>query len=574
MIEKKAQGGSGGGLTDIDIISSRNTIEVEREGNVFDVNVASEGTRNFYVKNFKEFMDAVKVCGQSYVDGDPVQNVIQLLDHIDMTAPTADDAAEYVVNMVSLIDLANKKYNFSTFLYRTKIISYGQKRALQTVFPENGALDTWQISAIRLVCENIVIGGELSVWRDYFHHGSTSGDLPARYQRYLFNASGNFYYDFLSCDITCCGAPQNEANSFNPFMKMGNGSSTSAGLYVTWLRMENCRFTAGGDTTSSGHANLNAPIVINSDYHQNRSKEFSFKQMSKQVNDSSIETNVPNIQLRSDDPSSVESNWESYKWSVFSDGTVLFSCAISEDCIVFTPKLAVNDLYLQGTELTPEGNPPTENYVSLVELLKKSNITFDFGTTNSGQTLLCVADVTSLMTGHIQPVGLAGMLVALPPSSAIGSDVALQRIIAYGSSSAYPRLMMDNDTNEGIAPYVIQYSSKYYLALSRKRAERYTKVSLLGQTYGLNITPFCLYSNPAGTSWFSDEGHTQTVSLSFVRNPEAIRTWFGGTTDKVVAGDGSLLNWGDKLGYWIGTTANLPAVGSREANKLYITTDY
>ena len=30
----------------------------------------------------------------------------------------------------------------------------------------------------------------------------------------------------------------------------------------------------------------------------------------------------------------------------------------------------------------------------------------------------------------------------------------------------------------------------------------------------------------------------------------------------------------DKLGYWIGLTANLPPVGSREANKLYITTDY
>ena len=567
------KGTGGGGLTDIAIISSRNTIEVEREGNVFDVNIAGE-TREFYVKDFTEFMDAVKTCAEAYLADDPVQNVIKLLDHIDMTEPTEEDEAKYVVNGNALIDRANKEYHFGVYLYRTKIVSHGQQRALQLLYPVTGQyFDIWQISVVRFICENIGIGGEIAVWSDHFHHGSVA-NLPVRFQRYLLSSNGNFYYWLKDCTITCCGAPQNELNSFNPFIKMGNASNSSAGLWVTNLTLENSRFIAGDHAVNGGHANLNAPIVINSEYRQNRAKEITFKQMSKQVNDSDLETNVPNIQLRSDVPNDVKSNWESYKWSTFSDGSVLFSCDVSEDCIIFTPKLAVNDLYLQGTELTPEGNPPTENYVSLVEILKKINITFDFGATNSGQTLLCVADVTSLMTGHIQPVGLAGMLVALPPSSAIGSEVVLQRIIAYGSSSPYPRLMIDNDTNEGIAPFIIQYSSKYYLALSRKRSEFYTKVSLLGQTYGLNISPFRLYSNPAGTSWFSDEGHTQTVSLSFVRNPEAIRTWFGGTTDKVVAGDGSLLNWSDKLGYWIGTTANLPTVGSREANKLYITTDY
>lgn len=573
MIEKKAQGGSGGGMTDIAIISSRNTIEVSRSGDIFDVNVANEDSRNFFVKNFHEFMDAVQTIANLYIAGDKVGNVIQLIGNIDMTDPSAEDEANYILsNGDNLIDRANMTYNFRQYLHYTKIVSYGAKRSLQLLTPNAArtAYDTWQFNVIRLTAENIGIGGDIAAWIDEFKHGYVSRSLPCEFQRYLFSSPGNVYYDLRSCNITCAGASQNTPNAFNPLIKMDN--TLNAGIWISAMYFTDCRFIAGRSLLTPD-PDLNAPIVINSNWFEERRKILQLKQMSKEVNDTVLETGAPNIQIRTDDVNQAQTTWESYQWEVSTDGTALVSCSAGEDCLAFAPKLALNDLYLQGTELTPAGNPPTENYVSLVEILKKINITFDFGATNSGQTLLCIADVTSMMTGHFQSVGIAGMLFALPQPSASGNDVALQRIIAYGKSE-YPRLRIDNDTNEGIAPFVIQYSSKYYLALRRKRSERYTKVSLLGQTYGLNITPFCLYSNPAGTSWFSDEDHTQTITLSFVRNPEAIKTWFGGTTDNVVAGDGSLLNWGDKLGYWIGTTANLPAVGSRESNKLYITTDY
>lgn len=568
------KGTGGGGLTDIDIISSRNTIEVSRSGNIFDVNVANEDSRNFFVKNFHEFMDAVQTIANLYISGDTVGNVIQLLGNIDMTDPTVDDEANYVLsNGDYLIDLPNKTYNFRQYLRYTKIVSYGAYRVLQLLHPNVGrtAYDTWQLNIIRLTAENIGIGGDIAAWIDEFKHGDVSRSLPCEFQRYLFSSPGNVYYDLRSCNITCAGASQTTPNAFNPLLTMGN--TLNASLWVSAMYLTDCRFIAGR-SLNTPDPNLNAPIVINSNWFENRRKILQFKQMSKEVNDTVAETGAPNIQIRTDNVAQAQTTWRSHQWEVSTDGTVLVSCSAGDDCLAFAPKLALNDLYLQGTELTPAGNPPTDNYVSLVEILQKSNITFDFGGTNSGQTLLCIADVTSLMTGHFQPVGLAGMLVALPPSSVSGSNVVLQRIIAYGSSNEYPRLMIDNDTNEGIAPFVIQYSSKYYLALRRKRSENYTKVSLLGQTYGLNISPFLLYSNPAGTSWFSDEGHSQTITLSFVRNPEAIRTWFGGTTDKVVAGDGSLLNWNDKLGYWIGETDNLPPVGSRDAGKLYVTTDY
>jgi len=606
------KGTGGGGLTDIDIISSRNTIEVEREGDVFDVNIAGE-TREFYVKNFTEFMDAVKTCAEAYLSNDPVQNVIKLLDHIDMTVPTEEDEAKYVVNGNALIDRANKKYNFGVYLYRTKIVSHGQQRALQLLYPVTGQyFDTWQISVVRFICENIGLGGEIAVWSDHFHPGSVA-NLPVRFQRYLLSSNGNFYYWLKDCTITCCGAPQNEVNSFNPFIQMGNASNSSAGLWVTNLTLDNCRFTAGDHAVNGGHANLNAPIVINSEYRQNRAKEINFKQLSKQVNDSAEETNVPNIQLRSDVPNDVRSNWESYKWSTFSDGSVLFSCDVSEDCIIFTPKLAVNDLYLQGTPLTPPGNPPTENFVSLVSLLQNQGrqvidsqyLEYFIGQITGNDDFVRVdgnivlsrffeysnnfiffdehSHIDVEKTLYLMPIRGYVQLCGLLYGTDYGVSATCQTIYAEcgGVGNTILKNSVKGASAQGLKSAdieVIEYNGENYLALVKNWSggDLFLKgYSSLTQEE-IDEDLILLYYDGTRQKWYSDSDLTQEVSFTVLetsgRFPASLD--FGGNTTQVVAGDGTLLNWSDKLGYWIGTTANLPAVGSRESNKLYITTDY
>lgn len=364
-------GGGGGGGTDLNFISSRNTIEVEREGDTVDLNVAGDSTRNFLVKNFNEFMDAVKTCGELYVGGDKTQNVIQLLDHIDMTSPTADDEAYYVVEGNPLIDRTNMRYNFTKYLWNTKIVSYGQTRALQLMCPNqsNTALDTWQIKVIRFFCENLSIGGEIATWKNYFKHNpSLPGNLPVQYQRYLLASDGNLYYDFKDCNITCCGAAQGVANSYNPFVSMGSSFYSDYGLWASAFYMKNCMFISGRDTGGNSDGNLNAPIVINSNFHENRRKILSFKQMAKQVNATSLETGVPNIQIRSDVDYST--NWQTYKWEVSTDGTSLISCQFGINCMTFSTHLALNDLYIQGQPtLQPEGATNTYDWVSLVDVL-------------------------------------------------------------------------------------------------------------------------------------------------------------------------------------------------------------
>ena len=365
--ENSGNGGGGGG-TNLNIISSRNTIEVEREGNTVDLNVANDESRNFFVRNFHELMDAIQTIANLYISGDTKGNVIQLLGNIDMTAPTVDDEDNYVLsNGDNLIDIPNKTYNLRQYLRYTKIVSYGSKRALQLLHPNSSrtAYDTWQLNVIRFTAENLSIGGDIAAWIGEFGHGDVGRNLPCEYQRYMFSSPGNILYDIKDCYITCCGANQTTPNSFNPFLSMGG--TLNAGLWVSSLNMTNCQFIAGRSLTTTD-PNLNAPIVINCNWFENRSKTVILKQMTKQVNDTELETGVPNIQIRTDNTASATTAWSSHKWEVATDGTALIFCVV-DDCMVFAPKLALNDLYLEGTPLTPPSATPTEDKVSLVEEL-------------------------------------------------------------------------------------------------------------------------------------------------------------------------------------------------------------
>lgn len=125
---------------------------------------------------------------------------------------------------------------------------------------------------------------------------------------------------------------------------------------------------------------------------------------------------------------------------------------------------------------------------------------------------------------------------------------------------------------------VIEYNGENYLAL----VKNWSGGDLFLKGYS-NLTQedidddlILLYYDGTRQKWYSDSDLTQEVSFTVLetsgRYPASLD--FGGTSSQVVAGDGGLLNWGDKLGFWVGVTSALPPVGSREPNVLYITTDY
>lgn len=614
MLEKKNQGGNGGGGgADIDIISSRNTIEVSRSGDIFDVNVANEDSRNFFVKNFHEFMDAVQTIANLYIDGDTVGNVIQLLGNIDMTAPTADDEANYVLsNGDYLIDLPNKTYNLRQYLRYTKIVSYGAKRVLQLLHPNAArtSYDTFQLNVIRLTAENIGIGGDIAAWIDEFHHGDVSRSLPCEFQRYLFSSPGNVYYDLRSCNITCSGASQTTPNAFNPLLTMGN--TLNAGLWVSAMYLTDCRFIAGR-SLNTPDPNLNAPIVINSNWFENRRKILQFKQMSKEVNDTVAETGAPNIQIRTDNVAQAQTTWRSHQWEVTTDGTALVSCSAGEDCLAFAPKLALNDLYLQGTPLTPPGNPPTKNFVSLVSLLQNQgrqvidsqSLEYFIGQINGNDDFVRVdgnvvfsrffeysnnfiffdahGHIDVEKTLYLMPIRGYVQLCGLLYGTNYGESATCQTIYAEcgGVGNSILKNSVKGARAQGLKSAdieVIEYNGENYLALVKNWSggDLFIKgYSSLTQEE-IDEDLILLYYDGTRQKWYSDSDLTQEVSFTVLetsgRFPASLD--FGGNTSQVVAGDGTFLNWGDKLGYWEGQTADLPPIGSREANKLYITTDY
>ena len=376
-------GGGGGGGTDLHIISSRNTIEVEREGDTVDLNVAGEDSIQIYVTNLDELLGAVKFVGEKFVQQDSTSCVISIMKNIDMTSPTQAQAAQYTVNGNSLVDLQNKTYKFGKYLRNTRIVSEGSRRILQLLYPvySNGSvnhMDSWSIEVEHITMNNTDLGGGCASWESITNHpASIPKNTPIQLSRYLVKSNGNCSYYFENCSFPVCGANQND-NSYNPFIQEGSGDNRPT-IYHTNISLVNCYFYHGSDSTGSMYNHTNAPIVIDALYHGAYQKKLVLIGLRKDINNTSKETGVPNIQIRSNQSQS------SYPWQITSDGTALVSHQYGESSLVLKSRVAVNDVLIQGQPtLQPEGATNTYDWVSLTEELNKRkplNITDDNSTT-------------------------------------------------------------------------------------------------------------------------------------------------------------------------------------------------
>ena len=367
-------GGGGGGTTDVTIYSSRNTITAEEVSpGEWDVNVASESSLRYLIHNFDEFMDASVEVAKKVLNDDPTNCVFQIVQDIDMTSPTAEQASLYRVNGSSLIDITNKRYNFGKYFYRTTIMCDGTARTIQLTYPNGTNLDTWTFGAEWIRMNNVVFGGGVSSYARFPNHGAPHVDT-VNFSRYLVRSNGNLNYVFENCEITCCGA---SFDSFNPFIFEGNGSNNSGtpSLYHTRLRLENCYFFHGADMGGSVYNQTVAPIVIHSEQGGGMERSFKIKQLTKSVGQLEAELGLPNIQIRSYNPgttsfNNIKTTWEARPWQTTGDGTALISCEVSPECLIFQTKVAVNDVFIQGQPtLQPEGATNTYNWVSLSELI-------------------------------------------------------------------------------------------------------------------------------------------------------------------------------------------------------------
>lgn len=196
---------------------------------------------------------------------------------------------------------------------------------------------------------------------------------------------------------------------------------------------------------------------------------------------------------------------------------------------------------------------------------------------NNDSRLILVAEVSSSNNRARQLNGLVYYNI----SSENVVDGCLQKIYVswnHGSYSVKTDLLAQDGEILPIKPCIVQYQNKYYIAL--QQIGKHSNIYFLGrQTLDLSahITPTALYYNSQTGKWYSDASRTSEVTVTFYAEPErfpANYLDFGGNSSQVVAGDGTFLNWGEKLGFWVGVTSALPPVGSRETNVLYITTDY
>lgn len=355
---------SEGGGEGENIYSSTHSISTEKTEEGWDINVNGDKSLRIYVNNFHEFMDAILLVADKYDKGDKTNCVIQLMNDIDMTAPTAEDEQNYVLGSHSFIERSNKRYNFGIYLYYTSIVCDGTKRILQTIFPRSGTLDTWTLQCEKIMYDNVNIGGNITKY-DQIHGTHTPQNTVPAFSRYLLRSNGNPSIKIHNCQITCCGADQEDPDSYNPFIEIGTGSNTSAGLYHSRIEITNCLFFHGGSSGGESWANCNAPIVIYSRYDQNYQRTFIAKQLSKSINDTEAETGVPNIQFRS--PNLVYRN----PWEVETDGTCLVSHDHGDEYLILKSRTAINDMFIQGQpDFQPEGASNTYNWVSLVDELK------------------------------------------------------------------------------------------------------------------------------------------------------------------------------------------------------------
>lgn len=363
-------GGGGGGTTDVTIYSSRNTIDAEEVApGEWDINVAGEDSILIYVKNLDELLAAVRFTGNKYVNGDKTSCVISIMNDINMTSPTQAQADLYKVNNVSLVDLANKTYKFGMYLRYTRIISEGAMRVLQLMYPVyNGStvdhMDTWTVQVERIQLYNTDLGGSCSAYETITNHPSSIPKNTAiQFSRYLIKSGGNCSYYFDGCRFPVCGANQSSPTSFNPFISEGSNSNTPY-IYHTTITLTNCSLISGSDSTGSMYANLNAPIVIEGLYNGNYQKKLTLLSLRKDINTTSAETGVANIQIRSNQSQA------SNPWQITSDGTALVSHQYGESSIVLKTAVAVNDVLIQGQpDLQPEDATNTYNWVSLSKLI-------------------------------------------------------------------------------------------------------------------------------------------------------------------------------------------------------------
>lgn len=349
-----------------ELYSSTNTVSIDKTEEGVDINVNGEDTLRIYVKNFNEFMDAVLVVGNKYAAGDTTNCVIQLLDNIDMTAPSSDDEDYYKIGGNKLIDRTNKTYLFAKYLSRTSIISDGTRKSLLTIFYQNSYIDTWSIKVEKTKFENINLGGVFTLYKQI--HGGNQKDVPIKFSRFLLQSSGNCDIRIFDCMITCCGANQDDG-SRNPLMRIGSASNTPE-FYHCRIELHNCDFYHGTDMTTGTHfwAHCNAPIEIENYYHQNYNFYFTALGLTKSVNLTAKETGVPNFRILSKNASGT---LYSETWEVVSDGTSLISHYSGGSCIPQVRRLATNDIYIQGDEdMQPSGATNTYNWISLVDELK------------------------------------------------------------------------------------------------------------------------------------------------------------------------------------------------------------
>lgn len=621
--ENKGNGGGGSQPTEkITLISSRNTITCDETATGYDINVANEEALRYVIHNFKEFMEAAVDIGQNRY-ASKTSCVMQLVNDIDMTSPTQEDEDLYKVDGAKLIDIANKKYNFRKIFTYTTILCDGTRRTLQLTFPDSGRLDTWTFGAEWLRFTNVAVGGGITSYNKL--HGTSYYVNSVNFSRYLLESTGNLNYGLSNCEITCCGA---QDSSFNPFIKEGSGSNRPS-IYHTRIDISGCSFWHGADPSGNIWSNCNAPIVIYSTYAENYERSIKVKQLIKSVSNSSSETGVPNIQVWTVDPSSqdyatIEQVWTTHPWQTTSDGTSLVSCQI-EGALLLKTRMAVNDIYLQGTPFT-QGNPPTEDWVSLVSLLQQqgggvvitddndpltdgddllgqrqnaqgneeikrfglwnvaSYIRKDIGLidfyiydpNNNDSRLILVAEVSSSNNSAKQLNGL--VYYNITRDNVV--DGCLQKIYVswnHGSYSVRTDLLAQDGEIIPIKPCIVQYQNKYYIAL--QQFGKYSNIYFLGrQTLNLSayVTPTALYYNSQTEKWYSDASRTSEVTVTFYAEPErfpANYLDFGGNASQVVAGDGSLLDWTSKLGYWEGTQQeynDLPADQKDIPNVLYV----
>lgn len=595
--ENRGNGSGGGGGQKTTVESTRNTITCTETETGWDIDVASEDALRYLIHNFREFMEASVDIGTRYARGETTSCVMQLVDDIMMCDATLEDEELYKVNGTKLIDYENKTFKFGWFFFYTTILSDGNKRHLQLLYPDGGHIDTWQFQANRIKFDNVHIGGGIGLYNS--KHGTSYDPQTVAYSRYLLASTTNLNYTISNCTIACCGA--NDA-SYNPFIQEGGSTAHQSFQYHTNIKISNCDFFHGGDSHGGMWDNLNAPIVIfsNNMYSGSHQRIVVFKQMSKNINNDSTETGCPHIQFRTVEQTSPaydtqKAYWISHPWQLSTDGTVLVTNTVDEACIVFEAKLALKDIYLQGNPNLPPDNPsPDHNYVSLVEeLLARQGRGVDVETVweqindndyiitqpqggennedferknmfylgewvkktifykdnirsidlnSSEDRLILVAECAPDRNQVSCAVGILFGCTVTDTTNAVAQKINV--VYEHGNYSLKSDLIQSNGSVRALVPVLVQYNNKTYIGF--RESGRTLSYTFFGKALQWLNSYIELYHKSDTDTWYTDRGRsvsqvTVTIVEEAGRMPANLD--FGGTSSQVVAGDGSLLSY-------------------------------